>query len=63
MTKEQQTQRKQNDLAGKQLLDHNDVFADILNAVVFQGKQIIKPKDLREVHPVSAYGEGDFRSM
>ena len=63
MVKEQQTQRKQKDLAEKQLLDCNDVFADIVNAVVFQGKQIIKPKDLREAHPVSSYREDGFRSQ
>ena len=63
MSEQQNTQRKQKDLAGKKLLDHNDVFADILNAVVFQKEQAIRPEDLQEVHPVSAYGEGDFRSM
>ena len=63
MVKEQQTQRKQKDLAEKQLLDCNDVFADIVNAVVFQGKQIIKLKDLREAHPVSSYREDGLRSQ
>jgi hypothetical protein len=63
MQKKQQTQRKQKDLAEKKLLDCNDVFADIINAVVFQGKPVIRPEDLREVHPVSAYSEGDFRQL
>ena len=63
MQKKQQTQRKQKDLAEKKLLDCNDVFADIVNAVVFQGKPVIRPEDLREVHPVSAYSEGDFRQL
>ena len=63
MQKKQQTQRKQKDLAEKKLLDYNDVFADIVNAVVFQGKPVIRPEDLREVHPVSAYSEGDFRQL
>ena len=63
MSEQQNTQRKQKDLAGKKLLDHNDVFADIVNAVVFQGKPVIRPEDLREVHPVSAYSEGDFRQL
>ena len=57
MPKQQKKQRKQKDLAEKKLLDCNDVFADIINAVVFQGKSVIRPEDLREVHPVSAYSE------
>ncbi|MBO5555180.1 MAG: Rpn family recombination-promoting nuclease/putative transposase [Solobacterium sp.] len=63
MSKQQKKQRKQKDLAEKKLLDCNDVFADIVNAVVFQGKPVIRPEDLREVHPVSAYSEGDFRQL
>ena len=63
MSKQQKKQRKQKDLAEKKLLDCNDVFADIINAVVFQGKPVIRPEDLREVHPVSAYSEGDFRQL
>ena len=63
MPKQQKKQRKQKDLAEKKLLDCNDVFADIVNAVVFQGKPGVRPEDLREVHPVSAYSEGDFRQL
>ena len=63
MPKQQKKQRKQKDLAEKKLLDCNDVFADIINAVVFQGKPVIRSEDLREVHPVSAYSEGDFRQL
>lgn len=34
------------DLTEKILEDYNDIFADIVNVLVFKGKQRIKPEDL-----------------
>ena len=32
------------DIAEKVLEDYNDVFADIVNVLLFQGDQIVKPE-------------------
>lgn len=32
------------DIAEKVLEDYNDVFADIVNVLLFQGEQIVKPE-------------------
>ena len=34
------------DITKKKLEEHEDVFADIFNALVFKGKEVIKPEDL-----------------
>lgn len=34
------------DLTEKILEDYNDIFADIVNVLVFKGKQRIKPENL-----------------
>lgn len=36
------------DIVKSSLFKHNDVFADITNAYVFQGRQIVKPEDLED---------------
>ena len=36
----------QKDLSEKILEDYQDVFADILNVLLFQGRQIVKPEEL-----------------
>lgn len=36
----------QKDISEKILIDYNDVFADILNVCVYNGKEVIKPEDL-----------------
>jgi len=43
------------DKAEKQLEAYNDVFADIVNGILFQGCTCVKPEDLQEVDPNSAY--------
>ena len=35
----------QKDIVEKNLEDYNDVFADIVNALVFKGKQAVRPRD------------------
>lgn len=38
---------KSKDLAEKMLENHNDVFADIINGIVFHGKEVIKSDELK----------------
>ena len=45
----------QKDAAEKILEDYQDVFADILNVLVFQGKQVVKPEELCETKVLSHY--------
>ena len=43
------------DILEKTLEDYNDVFADIVNGLLFHGEQKISPKDLVEAAPYSMY--------
>lgn len=43
------------DITEKQLADHNDVFADIINGVLFDGRQVVKEHELRNVKDKSQY--------
>ncbi len=45
----------QKDIVEKNLEDYNDVFADIVNALVFEGKRAVSPRDLRPVKVRSQY--------
>lgn len=45
----------QKDITEKLLMDHNDVFADIVNGFLFKGKQIVKPDDLENAQVISQY--------
>ena len=38
----------QKDIAEKTLEAYNDVFADIVNVLLFNGKQTVKEKDLED---------------
>ena len=49
----------QKDMAEKLLEDYNDVFADILNVLLFNGKQIIHPESLKETKTKSQYKASD----
>lgn len=44
----------QKDIAEKRLLAHPDITADIINGNVYDGKQIVKPEDLKILSPVSS---------
>lgn len=44
-----------NDLPEKLLEDHSDVFSDILNVLLFNGKQLILQEDLEDLFPKSQY--------
>ena len=43
------------DIAEKVLEDYNDVFADIVNVLLFQGEQIVKPEQLEDKTLRSSY--------
>ena len=45
----------QKDIAEKTLEAYNDVFADIVNVLLFKGKRQVKEKDLKDATPVSIY--------
>ena len=41
------------DISEKLLEDHNDVFADILNSTLFDGREVVKPEELENAATVS----------
>lgn len=47
------------DLSEKLLEDYNDVFSDIINVLIFQGRQSIKPEALFNSGIFSQYRAGD----
>lgn len=48
----------QKDIAEKRLEDHEDVFADIVNVLVFQGKSILTPDTLVSI-PTESFHKGE----
>lgn len=55
--------KSQPDKVEKLLEDHADVFADIINAFVYRGENVVKPEDLKDGSTASMYkaAEGNFR--
>lgn len=52
------------DITEKSLEDCSDVFADIVNVLLFDGEEVIKPDDLAEASPYSNYtANGKVRSQ
>ena len=49
----------QQDMSEKLLEDYNDVFADIVNVLLFDGKELVKPEDLADAKPYSQYKADD----
>lgn len=45
----------QKDIAEKLLVEHNDVFADIVNVLLFNGKQIVKENELEDTKDRTQY--------
>ncbi len=43
------------DITEKMLESYNEVFADIVNVLLFKGKRVIKPEELQEADPHSWY--------
>ena len=50
----------QKDISQKALESYNDVFADIMNGIIFKGKKVVQENDLRESSTMSAFS-GDKR--
>lgn len=52
------------DVTEKTLESYNDVFADIVNTLMFNGKQVVDPDDLEDQLPRSLYkADGKFREI
>ncbi len=49
----------QKDISEKILVDYNDVFADIVNVCVYEGKEVVKPKDLENTSVHAQYKAED----
>ncbi len=49
---------KEKDITEKQLEALNDVFADIINALIFNGRQVVKEDDLEPAMPQSQFKAG-----
>ncbi len=49
----------QKDISEKVLVDYNDVFADILNVCIYDGKEIVKPEELTNTAVHSQYKAED----
>mgnify|MGYP002800005178 CR=1 FL=1 len=49
----------QQDMSEKLLEDYNDVFADIVNVLLFDGKELVKPEELADAQPYSQYKADD----
>ena len=54
----------ENDMAEKTLESYNDVFADIVNGLLFKGKHVIQESALTDAQPFSMYkAEGNLREQ
>ncbi len=52
------------DITEKHLEAHNDVFADIVNVLLFNGQKRVKPEDLRDTKPRTLYkADGKLREQ
>lgn len=51
----------QKDISEKLLEDYNDVFADIVNVLLFQGKNVVDPLALSAVKTKSQYKADDSK--
>lgn len=49
---------QEKDKAQKMLEQYADVFADIVNVLLFEGKTTVRPEDLRESLKTSLYRQG-----
>ena len=54
----------QKDITEKTLFAYNDVFADVVNALLFSGEQVIAEKELVDQTPRAAYkADGAVRDI
>lgn len=49
----------QKDISEKILVDYNDVFADIVNVCVYEGKEVVKAEDLENSSVHAQYKADD----
>lgn len=49
----------QKDISEKILVDYNDVFADIVNVCVYEGKEVVRPEDLENTSVHAQYKAED----
>ena len=59
LTKEKEQPMRQKDITEKLLEDYNDVFADIINGLIFNGEQRILPESLENTQVHSQYKAED----
>ena len=59
LTKEKEQPMGQKDITEKLLEDYNDVFADIINGLIFNGEQRILPESLENIQVHSQYKAED----
>ena len=50
---------KEKDLKEKQLLGYNDVFADVINGTIFEGKEVVKSEELEETATVTQFKDDE----
>lgn len=58
---EKKVTMKEKDMTEKMLLDYNDVFADILNVVYFNGEEVVGEEDLTEATEITRYKDDNGR--
>ena len=46
---------KEKDITEKKLLSYNDVFADVINGTIFEGKEVVKSEELTDANPVTQF--------
>lgn len=51
----------QKDSVEKLLVDYNDVFADVINVLLFHGERVLKPEELQESKILSQYKADDSK--
>ena len=51
----------QKDITQKTLESHNDVFADIINGIVFDGNDVVKEDELFDTTNMSSFRAGKIR--
>lgn len=47
------------DITEKILEDYNDVFADLVNVLLFNGKRLVQPEELEDIQVQSQYKADD----
>lgn len=46
---------KEKDITEKKLLSYNDVFADVINGTIFEGREIVRSEELTDANPVTQF--------